>query len=351
MATDPHDPQPARGTHRALAAHLVIGLAATALIGVSLGLGGEHPIARASTGPAAGPSLVPLGKRAAPGPAAAAAGAGLPAAAEARPAAPAAAAATAAATTPAPAPAGLVSRGPTRHRIDDGRGGFGEVRWEAGPEAASAVGPASASASAPAPAAGEAELTTQPVPRAGRAQFETGAFFGLPAGWRTVYLIDASGSLIDSFASVQRELERSLLSLGPAQSYAVVFFLDGRAVAVPPGRMAAARRDLLRASAAFVSPEAGHVLPAGRADAAAALEAALALEPDTVILLSDQVDGRVDPAGTRVRLVAAATRVAAETAIHTVQFVDRAAAPADGGKPTLELMSAVTGGTHRFVGF
>ena len=189
------------------------------------------------------------------------------------------------------------------------------------------------------------------MPRPTGGRFRTGEFFGLPAGWRTVYLIDASGSLIDTLAYVQRELGVALPSLDPSQSYAVLLFQDGQVRAAPPGGMVPAGRAQTRQTADFLSPEAGNVAPAGRADAAAALEAALALEPDVVMLLSDQVEGRIDPEGTRRRLVELARAAAGTTVIHTVQFVDAARTPKDGDLPTLELLSSLTDGMHRFVGF
>ena len=354
----PEPPAP-RGVPRALAAHAVLALAALGVAAVSLGLAGVGPSAVASV-------TDPLVGRQAPVPAEA-----LEAAAEPATPAPAPAPGKQQATAPEPAsePAPLappVRSAPTpdpatvapvrveapagvvEHRVEDGLGGRGRVRWTTARSPAISEGTGSPAAPA-APA--EADLTTRPVPRPAAGRLRTGSFFGLPAGWRTVYLVDASGSLIDTLPFVQRELERSLLSLDPSQSYAVLLFQDGQVVAAPPGRMAPAGREQTRRTASFVSPEAGNLFPAGRADAAAALEAALAMKPDAVVLLSDHVEGRLSPERTRSRLVALARAAAPGTAIHTVQFVDEPRVPADGGMPTLPLMSALTGGTHRFVGF
>ena len=354
----PETPEPASpGVPRALAAYAALALAALGVTAVSLGLAGQGPAATASVTapPVTRPLEAPAAVAEAPAPPVRA-GPPAPPATPVRVARPIPALATASTPTPAPeptpaaapvavpAPAGVVE-----HRVEDGLGGRGRVRWTVAPAPARAGGGAAADAAGAEPA--EADLTTRPIPEAATGRLETGSFFGLPAGRRTVYLIDASGSLIDTLAFAQRALREALLTLDPSQSFAVLFFLDGRVVAAPPGRMAAAERELTQRTASYVSPEAGNVFPAGRADAAAALEAALAMDPDVVVLLSDHVEGRLDPERTRAQLVGLARGVAGATAIHTVQFVDEARVPADGGMATLPLLSALTGGTHRFVGF
>lgn len=336
------------GTRRALLAYGALAGAAVLIAGVSAGLWRLQPDSTAVAGAGAtaltpsagvGGGLVPLAAAEAPPTPAAVTVPSTPV--------PAASSSAARATPVSPEGASAAARGSAA------RGALarpGQVQWGAGEMDAVDAGDGSPGRGRRA-STGEADLTTRPVPQPSAARLQTGSFFGLPAGYRTVYVIDASGSLIDTLASVQRELARSVQTLHPSQSYAVLFFQDGEVRAAPPGLMSPASREQTHRTASFVSPEAGRVLPAGRADAAAALEVALDMNPDAVILLSDHVEGRVDPEGTRQRLTAAARAVAGRTAIHTIQFVDAPRTPADGGLPTLERLSSITGGTHRFVGF
>lgn len=338
------------GTRRALLAYGALAGAAVLIAGVSAGLWRLQPDSTAVAGAGAtaltpsagvGGGLVPLSAAEAPP---------TPAAVTVPSTSVPALASSSSSTPVSPEGASAAARGSAA------RGALarpGQVQW--GARGAGDMGGTGAGDGSPGrgrrASTGEADLTTRPVPQPSAARLQTGSFFGLPAGYRTVYVIDASGSLIDTLASVQRELARSVQTLHPSQSYAVLFFQDGEVRAAPPGLMSPASREQTHRTAAFVSPEAGRVLPAGRADAAAALEVALDMNPDAVILLSDHVEGRVDPEGTRQRLTAAARAVAGRTAIHTIQFVDAPRTPADGGLPTLERLSSITGGTHRFVGF
>lgn len=330
------------GTRRALLAYGALAGAAVLIAGVSAGLWRLQPDSTAVAGAGAtaltpsagvGGGLVPLAAAEAPP---------TPAAVTVPSTSVPALASSSSSTPVSPEGASAAARGALARP--------GQVQWGAGEMDAVDAGDGSPGRGRRA-STGEADLTTRPVPQPSAARLQTGSFFGLPAGYRTVYVIDASGSLIDTLASVQRELARSVQTLHPSQSYAVLFFQDGEVRAAPPGLMSPASREQTHRTASFVSPEAGRVLPAGRADAAAALEVALDMNPDAVILLSDHVEGRVDPEGTRQRLTTAATAVAGRTAIHTIQFVDAPRTPADGGLPTLERLSSITGGTHRFVGF
>lgn len=200
--------------------------------------------------------------------------------------------------------------------------------------------------------AAEIEPTPEPVapsatlPR----DFDSGSFYGLSAGARTVYLLDASGSLIDTLPFAIEELYRSVRTLGPQQEYAVVFFNGDGILDAAPGGMQPASQANLTQTLTWLEPRLNHVRAKGRPDAADALAHALALRPDTIILLSDGVTGLRDPAGDRRKLVTLLERIGPGVRIHTVQFIDPDPLAARGRLGTLELLASLSNGRHRFVG-
>jgi hypothetical protein len=178
---------------------------------------------------------------------------------------------------------------------------------------------------------------------------EAGAFYDLPAGDRTVYLIDASGSLLDTLPFAVEELYRAVRTLHPSQQYAVVFFNGDGLVEAEPIGMQPATLDHLTQTLTWLEPRLGHVRAKGRPDAAAALGHALSMDPDTVILLSDGITGLRDPAGDRRKLVTLLGRLGRGVRLHSVQFIDPDPLAARGRLGTLELLASLTDGKHRFV--
>lgn len=106
------------------------------------------------------------------------------------------------------------------------------------------------------------------------------------------YVVDASGSLIGTLPVVRRELEQSLRKLTPTQRFAVCFFQRNTALEPPSEGRAAGR--LVPATTAAVDAVmtwAEGIRPGGRSNPLAALERALALEPDVIFLLSADITG------------------------------------------------------------
>ena len=178
-----------------------------------------------------------------------------------------------------------------------------------------------------------------------------GRVYGTPGATRIVYLIDASGSLIDTLPFVQVELQKALRSLRPDQSYAVMFLQGDRVVEAPPVGMKPASTRAVTHTMQWIDPAAGKVIPSGKPDAHAAIRRALAYQPDAVVLLSDGLTGR-GQAGLNQRAKIVSLIDAANTAgtvFHTVQLSqpDPLATPTRRG--TLELIAHLTGGAYRFV--
>lgn len=105
---------------------------------------------------------------------------------------------------------------------------------------------------------------------------------------KIVYVLDASGSMVSAFASVARELRRSIDGLGSGQWFQVVLFNDG-AIETPRGLWGVAEGSMIRATpenrrAVYRWLEG--VRPQRRSDPLPALERALEYKPDLVFLLS-----------------------------------------------------------------
>ena len=104
-----------------------------------------------------------------------------------------------------------------------------------------------------------------------------------------VYLIDASGSMIPTLDVVVDELARSLEALSDRQTFAILFFQDGKVLAAPPGDRLAPATAAARNKALTWTDK--NVIPQGRSDPVAAFEQALALRPDVIFLLSENITG------------------------------------------------------------
>lgn len=122
-------------------------------------------------------------------------------------------------------------------------------------------------------------------------QAATAVFVGLRTSnaRRIVYVIDASGSMIRSLPIVVDELARSLDGLTAEQEFGVVFFQRNEALVVPPAdRLRPAGSKETARVLAWIDEK---VIPAGRSNPIAALRVALALRPDVVFLLSENITG------------------------------------------------------------
>jgi hypothetical protein len=164
-----------------------------------------------------------------------------------------------------------------------------------------------------------------PDPRRAKA-----SFVGLSAtnARRIVYVIDASGSMIRWLPIVVEELARSLDGLVPQQRFSVVFFSGNEAIAVPPaGRLISATEEEKVRVLTWIDRS---IIPAGRSNPLAAIEAALGLEPDVIFLLSENITGSGEFEIDQVDLLALLDRLNPRdaatgrrvTRINCVQFLD-----------------------------
>jgi hypothetical protein len=112
-------------------------------------------------------------------------------------------------------------------------------------------------------------------------------FFGLGGSARgirrIVYVVDRSGSMLDTFGYVRKELERSINELRRSQKFHVIFFNSGPPLESPPRKLVSAIQAQKTAFFAFL----GDIFPEGSTNPEPAMRRALALKPDLIYFLTD----------------------------------------------------------------
>ena len=163
---------------------------------------------------------------------------------------------------------------------------------------------------------------------------------------RIVFLVDASGSLVDSLPQMLLWLNKAVDTVGADERFAIIFFKAGQAIETDPaGMQAPTRETIAKLESDWLNPDAAPILPAGRSDPSKAIEKALQYNPTDIYLLSDESFARFAGDTTRdeaVKLVVDALGQA-KVKIHGVQFFYRDA----GG--VLETLSNRYSGTFEFV--
>jgi hypothetical protein len=167
---------------------------------------------------------------------------------------------------------------------------------------------------------------------------------------KIVFLIDASGSLIDTMEFVTIELRRSVYRLSPKQSYTVIYYQGSRLLEPPPAGLKRATSENQRRTAQWIDPSQGNVIPSGRSSPVAALKQALAYKPDLVYLLSDDITGSGKDEVDQARLLAAMDKAnVSQTKINTIQFIYPDPLTRFGLKGTMQLIAERTGGQYTFM--
>lgn len=163
-------------------------------------------------------------------------------------------------------------------------------------------------------------------------------FFGAGGSVRgvrsVVYVVDRSGSMVDTFPHVRAELKRSIASLRRSQKFHVIFFNSGEPLESPPRRLVNAIEGNRRQFFAFLDT----VDPSGGTHPENALQKALSLEPDLIYLLSDGIN--FDP-NLPERLDE--WNRARHTRIFTIAYLD------PGGREMLEAVAREHRGEFKFV--
>jgi len=166
---------------------------------------------------------------------------------------------------------------------------------------------------------------------------------------RIAYLIDASGSLIDTLPFVILELKRSISELKEQQRFTLIFFQGEDAIEVPPRGLKRADQQTKQKVLRWIDPKAGNIVPAGQSNPVAAIELALRYKPQLMFILSDDITGRGRYEVDQHRLI---QRVAeankASTKINTIQFLYPDPV-ASFSKATLEIIAEQSGGMYKFL--
>jgi len=175
-------------------------------------------------------------------------------------------------------------------------------------------------------------------------------FFGTGGNAKKIaYLVDASGSLIDTLPFVIMELKRSIGELSQRQSFTVIFFQGEEAIEVPP-------RSWKKATSANKQRlnqwlDEGSITPMGLSNPVKAMQLALRYKPQLLFILSDNITGEGRYEVDQARLIEAVRQANRHsgTKINTFQFLYEDKLIQYGMKPTLELISEDSGGTYKFI--
>ena len=170
----------------------------------------------------------------------------------------------------------------------------------------------------------------------------------LPGARRVVYVVDASGSMIDSMnQGVLTWLETQIGSLHRADTFSVIFFRDDELLETPPAGLKPGHEAQQTQALDWMSPESGNMRPRGRSRPLAAIRRAASYGANEIVLLTDDNFGvrsgeDVSPDALAELLHPAEPDATAPT-VHTVQFFY------EDSEGRLQAISERFGGRHEFV--
>ena len=120
-------------------------------------------------------------------------------------------------------------------------------------------------------------------------------FAGAPLGAArdVVFVLDATGSMIAWLPFVIDEVERTLASMHPDQRFAVRYFAGDAVQATPPRQLTAVTASAADRAVKTLRRDAGRRMKMQRgSDPTKALEDAIRLQPDLILLMSEGLAGR-----------------------------------------------------------
>lgn len=177
------------------------------------------------------------------------------------------------------------------------------------------------------------------------------SFFGSGGNARRiVFLVDATGSLIDTFPLVIRELKKTVQQLSERQQFTIIFFTGSGPVEVPPVGLKPANAQIKAQVIDWIDLSHHNVELRGSANPVEALRRGLGYRPELVFLLSDNITGRGQYEVNQEHLLAEIQRANTHhTKINTIQFVYRDPLASAGVMGTMELIAKQSGGLYKFV--
>lgn len=179
-------------------------------------------------------------------------------------------------------------------------------------------------------------------------------FFGVAGNAQSVvYVVDVSGSLIDTLPYVLTELRRSILRLAEEQRFTVLFFQGRDLLEIPPTGLRQATAINQQRAVQWIDPDAGHLFAKGQSNPLPALQKALGYEPDIVFLLTDNLAAQQTGTQTDDALLDQIAKAnTGHAAIHTIQFLYRDT-PGNSDNPSdiplLKRLAQQQGGQYTFV--
>lgn len=108
---------------------------------------------------------------------------------------------------------------------------------------------------------------------------------------KIIYIVDASGSLIDSLPFVIKELKRSVNELSSGQKFTVIFFQKEEAIEAPPRGLKPATPENKKKVADWITLDGGNIIPQGSSSPINAIQLAMRYKPELVFILSDNITG------------------------------------------------------------
>ena len=115
---------------------------------------------------------------------------------------------------------------------------------------------------------------------------------------RVVFLVDASGSLIDTFDQVLNLVSTRVRGLLAEQEFTVVFFRRGQVIESPPAGLKPANPRNKRLVVDWLNPTSGNIAAFGRSEVDEAIALALSYGADEITLFSDNALARNTASGT-----------------------------------------------------
>jgi len=162
---------------------------------------------------------------------------------------------------------------------------------------------------------------------------------------RIAFLIDASGSLIDTLPFVIEELKNSINKLNEKQRFTVIFFQGNQVIEVPPPGFKRATGETKQQVISWIDLSNHNIIPQGKSNPVPALERALRYRPQLIFLLSDNITGSGAYAVDQRRLLNEIEQAnKANTKICTIQFLYPDPLSQLGLPGTMELIAEENGG-------
>jgi pSer/pThr/pTyr-binding forkhead associated (FHA) protein len=192
---------------------------------------------------------------------------------------------------------------------------------------------------APAPAAATVNAA-EVDDSAGLRPQEFNGIRSLQQAHQVVFVIDASGSLLDTLSLVKRQVQHMIGQLRAPQRFTVLFFHDDQVLEPPPAGLRTATDHNKQAVGDWMTTP-GNVIPVGRSRPAAALKTAFACEPDQVFLITDSLGNAGEETLNTIAQLNAQRSLPVQ--VNTVEFLD------DRSRDVLQAIARNTGGSFHFI--